>query len=324
MRCADPAMAKRPRALSTQYRLGNMKDAYYAAIEAGGTKVRVAVSRGRDLVADTTIPTTTPEATLGAAIDFVHDWGEVSAAGISCFGPLDLDPSSATYGSITVTPKPYWSNTPVLATIQDRLGVPAAIDVDVGGAALGEWRWGAAQGLEHFIYITVGTGFGAGVFIDGKVHHGMGHPEMGHIALERVAGDDYPGHCPFHGACLEGMAAGPAIGDRWGAPGSELADRADVWDLEATYLAQALRTFTYVVAPQRILLGGGVMQQAGLIGLVRDKLAEQLNGYVTTDALGGSLEEYVVAPAFGQDAGLFGAIALAMLAASGPTMRVIE
>jgi fructokinase len=292
----------------------------YAAIEAGGTKFRVAISRGREPVADTTIPTTMPDETLGAAIDFIRDWGEVDAAGIACFGPLDLDPESAKYGSITATPKPHWSNTPVLDRIQTELGVPTAIDVDVGGAAFGEWRWGAAKGLSHFIYITVGTGFGAGVFIDGKVHHGMGHPEMGHIALERVPGDNYAGHCPFHGACLEGMAAGPAIEDRWGTPGADLSDRAEVWDLEARYLAQALRTFTYVVAPQRILLGGGVMQQEGIIDLVRDKLADQLNGYVTTDSLRGPLGDYIVAPEFGQDAGLFGAIALAMKAAGSRSL----
>jgi fructokinase len=289
-----------------------MKDRFYAAIEAGGTKFRVAVSEGRELVADTRIPTTTPDETLGATIEFIRNWGEVSAAGIACFGPLDLNPSSATYGSIIETPKPHWSNTPVLTTIREELGVPTAIDVDVGAAALGEWRWGAAQGLSDFIYITVGTGFGAGVFINGTVHHGMGHPEMGHITVERVPGDDYTGHCPFHGACLEGMAAGPAIEDRWGTPGAALTERAEVWDLEATYLAQALRTFTYVAAPQRILLGGGVMQQPGLFELVREKLREQLNGYVTTEALRDSLDEYIAAPAFGQDAGLIGAIALAM------------
>ncbi len=292
-----------------------MNEQHYAAIEAGGTKFRVAVARGRDIVADTTIPTTAPDETLGAAIDFIRSWGDVDAAGIACFGPLDLEPTSPSYGSVTQTPKPGWSNVPVLDAVRSELGIPAAIEVDVGGAALGEWRWGAAQGLRHFIYITVGTGFGAGLFIDGKVHHGMGHPEMGHIALERVPGDDYPGNCPFHGACLEGMAAGPAIGDRWGAPSAELGNRPEVWNLEATYLAQALRTFTYVAAPERILLGGGVMQQDGLIDLVRSKLVNQLNGYTTHDLLRGSVEDYVVAPAFGQDAGLIGAIALAMDAA---------
>ena len=290
-------------------------DRYTAAVEAGGTKFRVAIAHGRDIVADTTIPTTTPDETLGATIDFISSWGDVNAVGIACFGPLDLDPLSTTYGSITATPKPHWSNTPVLDRIRSALGVPAGIDVDVGGAALGEMRWGAARGLRDFIYITVGTGFGAGLVVDGRIHHGLGHPEMGHIVLERVDGDTYSGHCPFHRSCLEGMAAGPAIADRWGAPGAALADRPEVWDLEATYLAQALRTFTYVVAPQRILLGGGVMQQNDLLGLVREKLAGQLAGYATNNALHGSLVDYVVAPKFGQDAGLIGAIALGMDAA---------
>lgn len=289
---------------------------HYAAIEAGGTKFRVAIALGRDIVTHTTIPTTTPEETLAAVVDFIRDWGTVTAAGISCFGPLDLDPSSPSYGSITATPKPHWGNTPVLAIVADALGVPTAIDIDVGGAALGEWRWGAAQGLRHFIYITVGTGIGGGLFVDGKVHHGLGHPEMGHITVERVAGDDYPGGCRFHGACLEGMAAGPAIEDRWGRPGPALTGRPEVWDLEATYLAEALRTLTYVAAPERIILGGGVLQQPGLLEQVRSQLGEQLAGYATSPRLSGSLDDYVVAPAFGQDAGLIGAIALAMSAAA--------
>lgn len=287
-----------------------------AAIEAGGTKFRVAVSEDRKIVADTTVPTTTPDETLGTSIEFIKANGPVEAAGIACFGPLDLDPASSTYGSITATPKPYWSDTPVLDRVRDALGVDAAIDVDVGGAALGEWTWGAAKGLSHFVYLTIGTGVGGGVFVDGKVHHGMGHPEMGHIPLERVDGDNYPGHCPFHNGCLEGMAAGPAIGDRWGKPGKELAERDEVWDLEATYLAQAMRTFTYVLAPQRIIIGGGVMQRPGLLELIRVKLAEQLNGYATSAIRDGSLDDYVVAPNFGQDAGLIGAIALAMQAAN--------
>ena len=287
-------------------------DRAFAAIEAGGTKFRVAVTRGREVVADTTVATTTPDETLGASIDFIAANGPAQSVGIACFGPLDLDPSSPSYGSITATPKPHWSNAPVLATVRDELGVPVAIDVDAGGAALGEWTWGAARGLSSFIYLTIGTGIGGGVFVDGKVHHGMGHPEMGHVILERVTDDNYPGHCPFHGACLEGMAAGPAIGDRWGMPGKQLADREEVWDLEATYLAQALRTYTYVVAPERIILGGGVMQRPGLLELVRSKLAEQLNGYAPSAIRSGSLDSYVVAPEFGQDAGLVGAIALAM------------
>lgn len=289
----------------------------FAAIEAGGTKFRVAIARSREVVTDITIPTTTPDETIGAAIDWILQHKPIAAAGIACFGPLDLDPQSQAYGSITATPKPAWTNTPVLAQVRDALGVPTAIDVDVGCGARGEWKWGAAQDVDSFVYLTIGTGIGGGVFVDGNIHHGLGHPEMGHITLERVDGDSYRGHCPFHSACLEGMAAGPAIADRWSAPGAMLGDRPEVWDLEAAYLAQALRTFTYVLAPQRIVIGGGVMQQPGLLDLVRKKLAEQLGGYVTSDNLRGSLDEYVVAPKFGQDAGLIGAIALAMDAA-GP------
>jgi fructokinase len=286
----------------------------YAAIEAGGTKFRVAISEDKEIVADTTIPTTVPDETLSHSIDFIAANGPVASVGIACFGPLDLDPGSSTYGSITATPKPHWSNTPVLDRVRDALGVPAAIDVDVGGAVLGEWKWGAGRGLSHLVYLTIGTGIGGGVMLGGKVHHGMGHPEMGHITLERVDGDPYPGHCPFHGGCFEGMASGPAIEDRWGARGTDLADRDEVWDLEAEYLARALRTFTYVVAPERIIAGGGVMQVPGLIERLRVKLAEQIAGYATSAIRDGDLDEYVVYPELGQDAGLYGAIALAMQA----------
>jgi fructokinase len=292
-----------------------MAESHYAAIEAGGTKWRVAFAHGREVVADTTIPTTTPDETIWKAINWITDNGPVESVGIACFGPLDLDPTSPTYGSITTTPKPQWSDARVLQRVRDALQVPAAIDVDVGGAALGEWKWGAARGTSHFVYLTVGTGIGGGLFIDGKVRHGMGHPEMGHITVERVPGDGYPGYCPFHGTCLEGMAAGPAIEDRWERPGRELTGRPEVWDLEATYLAQALRTYTYVVAPERIVIGGGVFQQDGLLDSLRSKLGEQLAGYATSAIRDGSLDEYVVAPEFGQDAGLIGAIALAMDAA---------
>jgi len=283
----------------------------YAAIEAGGTKFRVAIAEGREVVADTTIPTTTPRDTLAATVAFIQANGPIAAAGIACFGPLDLEPESPTYGSITATPKPHWGDTPMLDPIREALGGPAAIDGDVGGAALGEWTWGAARGLAHFVYLTIGTGIGGGLFIDGKVHHGAGHPEMGHIAMEIVPGDDYKGHCPFHGACFEGMAAGPAIEDRWGSKAEDLTDREDVWDLEAAYLAQALRSYTYVVAPERIIVGGGVMQVPGLLERVREKLVADLAGYVTSDVPEG-VGQYVVNAGLGQDAGLFGAIALAM------------
>ena len=289
-----------------------MTDVLYGAIEAGGTKFRVAVGASPQLIDDTTIPTTTPDETIGASIDFLQQYaGRLTSIGIAAFGPLDLDPASVTYGSIIRTPKPGWSDTPFRTLIADALGVPVAIDVDVGGAALGEWTWGAARGLDTFIYMTVGTGIGGGVFAGGRIHHGMGHPELGHIAVAREPDDDFEGHCPFHGGCFEGMASGPAISARWGDRVSNLGDRPDVWDLEARYIAQALRTLTYVLAPQRIIVGGGVMRNEALLGMVRAKLSDQLAGYGTNPVVDSDLTDYVVSPEFGQDAGLVGAIALA-------------
>lgn len=287
----------------------------HAAIEAGGTKFRVAVGVGLQIEADTTVPTTTPEETIGATMEFLGGFADrIVAGGIAAFGPLDLDPASPSYGSITVTPKPGWKDTDLLGRIRSALGVPTAIDIDVGGAALGEWTWGAARGLDSFLYVTVGTGIGGGVFIDGATHHGLGHPETGHIVVAREPDDDFPGTCPYHGACLEGMASGPAVAHRWGASGRDLAGRDDVLDLEARYLAQAMRTFTYTLAPQRILLGGGVLQMPGLLARVRAHLRHDLGGYVTSPSLDGDLTGYLVAPELGQDAGLYGAFALAAAA----------
>ena len=287
----------------------------YGAIEAGGTKFRVAVSRGRELIGDITIPTTTPEETLRATVDYLMNCGvALAGVGIASFGPLDLDPASAGYGSIVATPKPGWSGADIRGAVASSLEVPVSIDVDVNGAALAEWLWGAAQGLETFIYITVGTGIGGGLFANGRPHHGLGHPEMGHLVVAAEAGDEYAGRCPFHGGCFEGMAAGPAISDRWQAPVHQLHERNDVWELEARYLAQGLRTLSYVAAPQRIILGGGVLRHDGLLELVRSHLESEINGYAASPLMTGSLDDFVVAPTLGQDAGLYGAVALAELA----------
>jgi fructokinase len=295
---------------------GSTAPVLHAAIEAGGTKFRVAVGHGTDIEDDTTIPTTTPDETIGATLDFLATHrGRLAACGIAAFGPLHLDPASDDYGTVGRTPKPGWTGADLLGRIRDGLGVPTEIDIDVGGAALGEWTWGAARGLDTFVYVTVGTGIGGGVFVDGTVHHGLGHPETGHVVVAQEPDDDYPGHCPYHGICLEGMAAGPAIADRWGAPGGDLVDRDEVWDLEARYLAQGMRTYTYMLAPRRILLGGGVMQTPGLLDRVRAHLGTTLAGYVTSEALDGDLGDYLVAPELGQDAGLYGAFALAQRAA---------
>lgn len=282
----------------------------YGAIEAGGTKFRVAIGDSPSLVADATIPTTDPETTIAAVIDFFggHD---LKAVGIAAFGPLDLDPASDTHGSITTTPKPGWSNTPLKNRIADALRVPVGIAVDVGGAALGERRWGAARDVDTFVYFTIGTGIGGGFFTGNRIHTGYGHPEMGHIVIAREPDDDFVGHCPFHGACFEGMAAGPAISARWGDRVANLHSREEVWDLEARYIAQAFRTVTYVLAPQRIIVGGGVLQHDGLLDLVRSHLSRELAGYGMAALAGSDLANYVVEPELGQDAGLIGAIAIA-------------
>jgi fructokinase len=283
-----------------------------AAVEGGGTKFRVAVAVDRDILADTTVPTTTPDETLDACVEFIRSSGyEVRAAGVACFGPVDLDRGSPTFGSITATTKPGWSNVDIKTRLETMLGVPVGFDVDVGGAALGEWRWGAARGLGSFVYLTVGTGIGGGAFVNGQIYHGLGHPEMGHVPVRPESDDPYQGCCPFHGSCFEGMACGPAVEERWGDRPQDLVDRDEVWDLEARYLAQGLRTFTYALAPERILLGGGLMQRKGLLELVRTYLAAELGGYTTSSHLRGDLTGYVVSPELGQDAGLYGAIALA-------------
>jgi fructokinase len=289
-----------------------------AAIEGGGTKFRVAIAHGRDILADATVPTTTPDVTIDACVGFIQASGyAIRAAGIACFGPVDLDPHSSTYGSITATTKAGWSNVDVTGRFERALGVPVGFDVDVGGAALGEWRWGAARGIDTFVYLTVGTGIGGGAFINGRVHHGLGHPEMGHVPVRPEPDDTYQGGCPFHGPCLEGMACGPAVEERWGGRPQDLLDREEVWDLEARYLAQGLRTFTYTLTPERILLGGGIMQHEGLLDLVRGYLVDELGGYTTSEHLRAGLTDYVVAPEFGQDAGLYGAIALALQVSEG-------
>lgn len=289
-----------------------MSERLVGAIEGGGTKFRVAVGASPDLVADATVPTTDPESTIGACIEFLREHGTLAAVGIAMFGPLDLDPGSHTYGSTVNTPKPGWSNIAVKDMVESALGVPVTVDVDVAGAALGELRWGAGRGLETFVFLTIGTGIGGGLVTGGNIHRGLSHPEMGHVVVAREPDDDFAGICPFHQDCFEGMAAGPAISARWGAASTELVEREEVWDLEARYIAQALRTIGYVVSPQRFIVGGGVLRKQGLLEQVRTKLVSRIAGYGSSDVVrSNDLTDYVVAPELGQDAGLIGAIALA-------------
>jgi fructokinase len=293
-----------------------------AGIEAGGTKVIVVIGTGPDdTVAEMRIPTTTPTETLGAVTDFLRaqiDAGNVpAAAGVASFGPVELRRSSDRFGSITTTPKPGWSGTDMLGPIRGVLRGPVAFDTDVNGAAVGEGRWGAARGLDTFVYLTVGTGIGGGAIIDGTVAHGLVHAEMGHLNVPRHPQDDFAGRCPFHGDCLEGMASGPALEARWGTAPSQLsgADLDEAVEIEAWYLAHGLRSIVYVTAPERIVVGGGVLAMRGLLPQVRQGLVDALGGYPGLPEH--ASVDFVVPAELGAMAGPAGALALAADALPG-------
>jgi fructokinase len=296
----------------------------WGGIEAGGTKFVCAVGTGPDdLRAEARFPTTTPEETIGWAIQFFQQQKEepLTAIGIASFGPVDLNPDSPTFGYITDTPKPGWAHTDLAGTIQRALGMPVGFDTDVNAAALGEHRWGAAQGLDTFIYLTIGTGIGGGGMVNGKLLHGLIHPEMGHIYIPHDRDmDPYTGSCPYHGDCLEGLAAGPALEERWGQRGEMLPADHPAWLLEADYLAFGLVNIICILSPQRIVLGGGVMQQPQLLPLVRRRVQELLNGYLPVPAILDQIDDYIVPPGLGNRAGVLGAIALAQHVASKRTV----
>jgi fructokinase len=285
----------------------------FGGIETGGSKWECAVGTGPDdLSASTTIPTTTPAETIGQAVAFFEREGPVDALGIGSFGPVDQKPWSPSWGHITTTPKPGWANTDVGPELHRRLSVPVAFDTDVNAAALGEHRWGAAQGLDTFCYVTIGTGIGGGGMAGGTLLHGLLHPEFGHMRIPHdTAADPFSGVCPYHGDCWEGLASGRAIEARWGRPAEELIGSDEVWELEARYIALGLVSVICVLSPQRIAIGGGVATAPALLPLVRPQVAALMNGYLSTDAVGDRIDEYIVPPALGRRAGVLGAIALA-------------
>jgi fructokinase len=289
----------------------------YGGIEAGGTKWVCAVGTGPDDLHEVVrIPTTTPEETLERAARFFAQNGNLAAIGVGSFGPIDVRRSSPTWGTITTTPKPGWANSDVVSALRLALDVPIAFDTDVNAAALGEQRWGAASGLETFCYITVGTGIGGGGMVNGQLLHGLLHPEFGHMRIPHDrARDRFDGVCPFHGDCFEGLASGGAMRERWGRPAEEL-DDPEPWELEAEYLALGLANVVCTLSPQRIVLGGGVMQQPGLLALVRSRLREVLAGYIAAPELSEAIDGFVVAPGLGDRAGVLGAIELARRAAA--------
>jgi fructokinase len=293
----------------------------FGGIEAGGTKFVCAVGSGpRDVRATTRFPTTSPEETIGQAIAFFEEQSRqkpLAAIGIASFGPVDPNPDSPTFGYITTTPKAGWAHTEFAGRIERALGVPIGFDTDVNGAAQGEHRWGAARGLDTFIYLTIGTGIGGGGMANGRPMHGLIHPEMGHVRLPHDwQADPFPGACPYHGDCLEGMANGPAIEGRWGERGENLPPDHPAWPLEAHYLALALANFITVLSPQRIIMGGGVMQQPRIFPLVRQEVQALLNGYIQAPEILERIDEYIVPPGLGDQAGVLGAIALAEEASS--------
>jgi fructokinase len=286
----------------------------YGGIEGGGTKFNCAVGSGPDhIVTEARFPTTTPAETLKRVIDFFTPFADqLDGIGLGSFGPFDVDPASPTYGFITSTPKPHWANTDILGMLRGNLPVPFAIDLDVAAAGLGEATWGASRGDRCSLYLTVGTGIGGGFIIDGKPHRGLTSLEMGHIRLARdPQRDPFAGTCPYHGDCFEGLAAGPAVEARFGRRGETLPDDHPFWQLEADYIAQALVNYILILSPQRIIIGGGVMQKDFMFPSVRRQVQALLNRYVVHEMILERIDEYILPPALGGRAGVLGAIALA-------------
>ncbi|WP_029200307.1 ROK family protein [Oribacterium sp. NK2B42] len=283
----------------------------YGALEAGGTKMVCAIGdENGKILEQISIPTVSPEETMPKIIDWFKD-KNIEALGIAAFGPIDLNRKSPTYGSFTTTPKLKWANYNIVKDMRDALHIPIGFDTDVNGSLLGEITYGQAKGLTDAVYLTIGTGVGGGVMSNGKLVHGMLHPELGHMKLLPYEGDTYKGHCPYHGTCLEGMASGPAIEDRWGKKAIDLKDDAKVWDMEAFYIAQALCNIILITSPQIIILGGGVMHQLQLFPLIREKVREMLNGYLKTSELS-DLDHYIVPASLNDDQGIMGCIKLAI------------
>ncbi|MDZ4248619.1 MAG: ROK family protein [Candidatus Nanopelagicales bacterium] len=297
-------------------------------VESGGTKTVCVVGTDPETITSRTrIPTTSdPVETLGEVAEFFAAQcaaaGPLAAIGIGSFGPCDPNPTSPTYGYVTSTPKPGWTNTDVSGVLAAQMRergigeVPVVFDTDVNAAALGEQRFGAGRGVSSLVYLTVGTGIGGGAMIDGRLAHGLIHPEMGHIRIPRPAQElaRFAGVCPFHGDCWEGVASGPAMAARWGQSAEDLRPDHPAWDLEAEYIASGLHALVCVLSPERIILGGGVGSVPHLLRRVRPRLVDSLAGYIASPMITERTLEYVVGPGLGNDSGVVGALALAQTA----------
>lgn len=285
----------------------------FGGVETGGTWCVCALGKGPgELAAHERFPTTSPEETLGHIVEFFADRPTPAAIGIGSFGPVDLDPHSPTWGQVTTTPKAAWQHTPVATVIQERLGVPVVFDTDVNAAGVGEQRWGAGRGVASLCYLTIGTGIGAGLVIDGVPLRGLVHPEVGHIRVPHDRQrDPFDGNCPMHGDCWEGLASGPSLAERWHASPRDLPDDHPAWPLEADYVALGVLSIVLVASPHRVIIGGGVLDRRPLLPLIRTRLRQLVGGYLDTALLADEIDRYLIAPELGDDAGVLGAIALA-------------
>lgn len=290
----------------------------YGGIEAGGTKFSCIVASDPDhILAENRFPTTSPDETLGRAIAFFQPFAsrsELSGIGIGSFGPVDLHKNSPSYGSIITTPKPGWGRVEILGRIRSALQVPVFFDTDVNAAAFGEHYWTASnRNCDPLVYMTVGTGIGIGVIANGHLVHGLVHPEAGHMAIPHNRQlDPFDGICPFHGDCLEGLASGPSMARRWGEPAEKLPYDHPAWKIEVEYLGLAIANIVYAYSPQRIILGGGVSQHAGLHDLVCQKVRSLINGYIQSPAILDDMDNYIIPPTLGTSSGVLGAIAMAI------------
>ena len=281
------------------------------AIETGGTKIVCAVGyEDGTILEQVSIKSEAPEVTMANVIDYFRD-KNVEAIGVAAFGPVGLEKGLPTYGKILNTPKLRWKNFDILGTLKKELNVPMEIETDVAGSCLGEVTFGSSKGLKNVVYITIGTGIGAGIYSQGKMVHGQLHPEVGHMILMKRPDDKGECVCPFHDSCLEGLAAGPSIGKRWGIKGNEIGeDRIDVWDLEAHYIALSIVNLIYTLCPDRFILGGGVMHHENLFPLIRKKVVEMINGYLDIDGLK-DIDNYIIPASLHDDQGIMGCLELA-------------
>jgi fructokinase len=296
-----------------------------AGVELGGTKCVCIIGSGPQDIRDrVSIPTAERDSTLARINSVLDGWqathGPIEALGLASFGPLDLRRDSRRFGHITATVKAGWEGTDVIGRLGTPRGIPVGINTDVNGAALAEGRWGAARELDDFAYITVGTGVGVGLIVDGRPVFGCNHPELGHIRIARLAGDNWPGICRFHGDCVEGLASGPAIGARAGVPGSQVAADSPVWGPVTHALGQLLHTIFLATAPKRILMGGGVVEQRPeLLARIRAQFVKSSGDYLDLEDLTDGLDRYLLPPGLGALAGPLGSLALAADAYSAAT-----